>query len=269
MFRLRLSKRTKDAFKFIKELPKRYKALQARIPFVVAQGVHAGLLERIPEKDEWSSYRNGLEVVGVASKNKGFYAIRLQANGRGGSAQVDPPRTLIYIRPHRRLSKVPPMIQILSQYSPWTADTLPFMPSKRDAIVVSRRSTKQVTARVASQRKRDRPFWSKEMVKAGRKETKKSNRVKPSIAAKPATDYAYQALRLEFGLGIRAVPHWRPSIRPFIRNPLRAIMARDPQLAEYLSPKFRGWKSWRSKVKNTISKAEAAKFVPFQQRLGL
>lgn len=269
MFWLKKAKKALKTLKFIKELPKRTAAMKAQLPASVANGVLDELRARIPSTSDWDEYRSGLEVVAVGSKKSGLAAIRLPNNpSSSATKKIDPPRTLIYIRAHRRLTRIPPTIQILAKYSPWTADTLPFSPPKKDAIMVSRKTSKQVAMRVAAKRRQDRPFWSRELQKAGRREIKKNDRMKPSSTATPLPDYAYQAIRLEFGLGIRSTPHWRPAITSIRRSPSQ-IWKKDPVLLEYLDPKFRGWRGHRTKVQGTISKAEAKKFAPFQRRLGL
>lgn len=268
MFSMKLSKKARKTFKFIRELPKRLGAFRSRVPYVFASRVLSDLKESIPQGSEWNSYREGLEIVGVSSRKSGWVALRLPDRPTSTAAtKVDPPRTLLYVHAHRRLTKVPPLISVLAKYSPWTADTLPFMPSKKDAVIVSRKSTKQVAMRVANQRKKDRPFWSRELQKAGRRDTRKSDRLKTDKAS-PMPDYAYQALRLEFGLGIRAAPHWRPALSAIRRSPI-ALLQQDTVLMDYLDPKSRGWRSRSSPVKSRISKAAAKKFVPFQRRLGL
>ncbi len=268
MFTLKKSKGAKKTLKFVSEMEKRYKALRHRVVYTAASGILDLLRTKIPQAEEWNTYRDGLELAHISSKRSGLYTIHLPNNpSASGTKKIDPPRTLIYFRAHRRLSRIPPAVQVLVKYSPWTAATLPFTPSKRDAIMISRNSTKQVTSRVTSERRKDRPFWSRELQKAGRRETKKSNRPKTDTA-KPMPDYAHKAIRLEFGLGIRAVPHWRPSVG-FFKNAPSEILRLDPSLNDYLDPKFRGWKNRPTRIKNTISRAEAKNFIPFQRKLGL
>lgn len=272
IFTLKTPRKTAATWKMLKQLPKRVDVLRRVVPQIVAEAVQRDVVENIPTGREWKTYRQGLETVRISGNRKApAFAVVLSARAATSTRtrKVDSTSTLIYIRSRRRLAKLSDVVRILERYNPWTPETLPFTPAAREARMISKKVTRQTASRVTRDRKRDRTFWSVELQRAGHKEVKKDKRLRTSAVAKPQPDAAYPALRLEFGLGQKAHPHWRPAIRPFTRQPGHAILREAPNLVDLFDPAFRGWKTWGGKVQRTISRAEAKRFTPFQNKLGL
>lgn len=269
MFGFKPHKLTAKTFKGIGQLAKRFKVLRDLAPWYAAEIVREAVAAKVPVTPEWRPYREGFETVRIGGPRKPTFAVVVSGNKSSQIKKIDAPVTLIHVRALRRMVRPAPSIQILERYSPWTMDTLPFMPTKREATVTSKRTTKQVALRVSKQRKQDRIFWAKDLEKAGRKETHKKDRPKTTPrTAKPVSDLQGHALRLEFGLGIKAVPHWRPALLPFIRD-RNEIFRRRPELLDIFNLKFRHWKSMKSHPRKRISRADAKRFSPFAAKLGL
>ena len=267
----KLPRKTRQTLRMLPQMAKRFAKLRKVVPQVAAETALESLRTAIPVDREWKTYREGLEVARVTGlgRNEAAFAIRLSPRAAASQRvrKVDAGATVLYVRPRTRLARTSDAVRVLTRYNPWTQETLPFYPPAKQARVIAKRVTRQAAARVTRNRKRDRPFWSVELDRAGKREVRKDRKVK-AARAKPVADVAHPALGLEFGIGRRARPHWRPAIRPFTRGAGRAILRAAPDLMSLLDPSFRGWKTWGSKVKQTISKAEAKKFIPFQSKLG-
>lgn len=271
-FTFKMNRKTKRAFKMIEQLPKRMAVLFRVVPLIVARQVRADVVAAIPPDKEWKGYREGLETARISgTKKEPAYAVQLSSKRAGTQRvrKVDAAKTVIYVRAKRRLAPASEAVRVLERNNPWTLETLPFSPSGKEARLISKKVSRQVATRVTRRLKRDKPFWSAELQRAGKKAVRKDRRVSSSSVAKPRPEAAFPAIGLEFGIGRVARPHWRPAILPFTRDPARAILKAAPNLTDLLDPSYRAWKRWGPRVRVTISKADAKKFVPFQTKLGL
>lgn len=271
-FTFKMPRKTRRAFAMIEQLPRRMAVVRRVVPLIAAKKVQEDVVAAIPPDKEWKAYREGLETVRVAGTNREpAYAVQLSSKRAGTQRvrKVDAASTVVYVRARRRLAKASEAVRVLERNNPWTLDMLPFSPSGKEARLISKKVSRQAASRVTRRLKRDKPFWSAELQRAGQKAVRKDRRATSSAAAKPRPEAAFPAIGLEFGIGRVARPHWRPAILPFTRNPARAILKAAPNLPDLFDPSYRAWRRWGPKVKGTISKAEAKKFMPFQTKLGL
>jgi hypothetical protein len=268
---IRLSGKGKKTLRLLKQWPKRTERIRRLIPYLASKYVHQKILEKIPNEADWTAYRSSLETVKVSGVGKGISAHALRAAPRSRRVRdSDIKLTVLYVQPTKRPSRVKPEIEILKKYSPWTAETLPFLPKKSEALVVSRKVSKRVRSNVAKAREKDRPEWRKELTRVGRPEDKKTKLdLPPRISAVP--DVALDALRLEFGYrGAKSVPHWKPAIRELMANGVRSLFRTDRRIIQtFQDLRFKAWKRWPPSVSQTIGLPEARKYVPFQNKLGI
>ena len=254
-----------------REWDQRVNGVMAMVSYLSAKAVYDGVMERVPTKDDFTVYANSLEVVRVAGTKNGEAAFAVQASPKARSVRkVDAQKVVLYIRPRRKMARVPPQIAVLEKYNPWTLDLLPFMPKKHDALVIMRRVNGREVLKIAEQRRRDRPQWRKELARVGAVPSKKSVAPKVPKHAKAIPDVAFEALRLEFGLGVQPKPHWRPALRQFLPVGFRGMLRRMPGLQSALTKiSFKGWRKWPPRVSRTIRVQDAAAFVPFQKKLNV
>jgi hypothetical protein len=267
-FTFGVSSKAREAQKLGKQWKKRTRAVQRYMAHRLAEQAHEQLLEKIPNGERWAAYRTSLEVAEVEGLGDAD-AFVVRANPRSRTVRnVDEPDTLLYIRSRPRLRRPKPKVQVLEKYNPWTLQTLPFMPDRSEAQVVSRKVTKREVKRVEKLRIRDQKIWRKELQAVGVKVPV----VRPSQRKSAATlpDVAHEAFRLEFGIGQKPEPHWRPTLQKAMRQNVRE-MQRDPRIrAAMIRPSFTLWKSWgKIKAKNSVRVSEARKYVPFQRKLGI
>jgi len=256
LIRIRPWATNKLAIRFVEELEDRLREVGRGMAHESA----ASVLEHIRSKLPRGEYRDSLELVEVG---KGTYAIRASGGGKKVS-EVDSSSTILYVRPKtRRVLRLSPEIGVLARFSPWTMDTLPFFPDRRKATVVSRKVRRSELDHVIEDRKRDEPVWKSELQALG---------IRPEVElvvgpkARVLPDVAFEALRMEFGLGGKdSVAHWRPALRALATRGIPRMLSRRSQIMRPVSS-YR-YTPGSSPVDGVITESEADKFEAFQKRL--
>jgi hypothetical protein len=256
LIRIRPWRANRDAQKFIQQLEPRFREVGKVLAWQSAMFVLEEVIRRLPP----GRYRNSLELVEVG---EGSYAIQAKSKAKKVS-EVDAEATVLYVRPKsRRAVRLHPEIGVLAQYSPWTMDTLPFFPSRRYAKVISRTVRRSELDAVKEDRKRDESLWKSELQRLGiRPEVKLS--VSPKARVLP--DVAFEALRIEFGLGGKqSRAHWRPALRALAREGIpRMLSQRSPTIKPVASLRYA---TSLLPTDGSITMTEAADFVAFEKRL--
>jgi hypothetical protein len=246
--------------------------LQKLLPYLAAVHIHEQLLERIPGNDDWAAYRSSLQLARIIGSPKGVtsYALRIAPHARRVK-KTDIDRTVLYVQRNRRMRRVKPEIVVLEKFNPWTVQTLPFTPRRSQALIVSRKVTKREAEKVAKDREKDRRKWSKALAHHGRREVKKDQRLDIPKKVHALPDIAFEALRLEFGLGgVKGSPHWRPALRQFLAFGLRSLLKQDHQIKRILKDsKYRAWKRLPPRVRHSVRMTEVKNYLPFQKKLGI
>lgn len=271
-FIVKPDRRGKKIDRLLPQWEERTERFHRYLPYLAAKYVLGELLELIPKTEEWAPYRASLEIAKVSGTPRDIVAFALRSNVRDRRVrQVDAPKTVLYIRSKNRLRRVKPEIEILEKYSPWTLQTLPFMPKRGDALVITRRVSKREVTEIEKKRTKDRPKWRRELDQSGHREVKKDNKLKLPKKAQMIPDVAFEALRLEFGLGgVKGKPHWRPSIRRLKTTGFKSILRRDRHLKQaFTDPNYRGWKRWPPRTRHKVRIGEARNYLPFQKKLGI
>jgi len=253
--------------KLMKSWPKRADAVLGYVAYLAADAALDQVKRKIPNSAEWKKYRNSLTLARVS----GLPAYCVYAAVKSGKGKkVDPKEEILFIKPTRRSKRIPKRVKILQEFSPWTWETLPFMPSKRNAVIVTRRVRKKESDKIGEDRNADERSWRGKLLKAGIRATKADRKkIKIPRKAKVITDVAFEALRLEFGLGgMKPKAHWRPAIMRLKSLMLKRIMSNKKVKAAMMDPSFTGWKGWPPRVKGTISASRAKSFVAFQKKVG-
>jgi len=258
LIRIKSWKANKQAAQFVKQLESRFKEVGKQLAYQSALFVLEEVQRRLPR----GPYRDSLQLVDVGD---GTYAIQAKSTTQKVS-DVDAESTVLYVRAKsRRVLRLHPEIGVLAKHSPWTMGTLPFFPSRRYAKVISRKVRRSELENVVEDRKKDRPVWKAELENLG---------VRPDVKlvippkAQVVPDVAFEALRIEFGLGgKRSRAHWRPALQALARKGIPSMLSsRSPIL--YPVTSFR-YPMGMFPVDGTISVSDAEKFAEFQKRLNV
>lgn len=271
-FWVSVTPRDTKTWTFIEEMQKRREALMRMIPYAAAVQLRDGLLALIPKGAEYEEYRRLLKVGEVAGGKKGkesafsVYAISKAKKVK----KTDVGKTLIYVKANKSRNNPPdPGVKLLEELGPWTVDTIPFHPTKKQASVSQRKAPKEKVDRVRKQQNRDRPKTRKAMAKIGRTMSAR-NKGKGAIKGnlKAVADLAMLANSLEFGEGARrATPAWRKTLKE-IKTLIKQLAKKEPNIMKaWTDPNDKRWRSW-PQVENQISPATAAEFQEWQDKVG-
>lgn len=258
-----------DSFRRVaRSWARRTRALRNRVAYESAVRTRATLMETIPTGREWNEYRDSLDIAEVQGLGMGeaAYTLRSRIQARGVDTLKEE-STILYVRVNRQMRVVRPSIEILEKYNPWTVDTIPFYPPSTVAKILSRETTKLTTGKVRKRRIKDRRLWQTELSQVG---VRVQNRPAKKDTAKAISDVAYSAFKLEFGLGVKPHPHWRPALKNLqVAVPRR--LSNNPKIRRlFTDPSFTGWKRWEKiQTPTRILPSEARKYIPFQRKLGI
>jgi len=266
------SDETKGIERLLREWPERAEKARAHLSYLAAEYAYKDLKRRIPKGKHTASYREGIDFAEVSGVGAGeaAHAIYVDVNS-SKVRKVDARKAVLYVRAKKRSRRTPPEIAILERFNPWTASSLPFLPSKKDALVVSRKARKRDVIKISESRHRDRPKWAPLLRRAGVRKIRKDHDMKIPRKLRALPDVALQAIKMEFGLGAeKPKAHWRPSILGLRKSGLRRILRAERELTSvFTRSDFRHWKKWPKKTSRKVRLGEARKFEAFQKKLGV
>lgn len=247
--------------KFFKDHPKRVEAVKHRILKEITTHVMDDVKARLPR--DQTELRDSLQL-GVLPGRDPIYAVRSVAkrqklNKREGGT------TLLYVQRSSSFLRNPAGgVQVLIRHNPWTLDTLPYMPKRKDAVIVKRRADKKEVKKVRKMRMRDKVKWKASLDNAGIRQTAQ---LKPS-QIEALSDLGHQSIQMEFGLGSQSAPHWRPAVLWAFRGGAMEVFGHPDIMRAMVDPKFTKWKSWKAPARHFTQK-QIEELVPFQQKLGI
>jgi hypothetical protein len=248
-----------QTLRYARELGARMQEVERRLVYSSARYVFDEIVRRL-SGPRFADYVRALKLVEVAGNEPAYaiYAKPLQKRVR----KLDPTTTGLYVVPiTKRVAKVPEYVFVLERYSPWTMGTLPVFPSKRDARLVYRTLREEETEAVRKRNEAARTEWAKELTKLG--VTPKKNIEFPA-KGKAVPDLAFEALRIEYGLGDGAGrSHWRPALQALAKGQIARMLENEMDLMDPAITNERV----TQEVEGVISSSEAAGFAGFAKRL--
>lgn len=220
---------------------------------------HKYLGEKISKTIGDSEYKKRLIVAEVRDKGKlAWWAVVAKAQSLTASG-LDPNTTAFYVEARFEIDG-DPVREILDEMGPWTADTIPFIPSTRSGAVIA----KEVGAdKVEEIRKFVKKNWSNinsKMVVYG---LVFEDRMVVYRKMQVIRDLEVDALRYEFTMG---KPHWRPSLRWIRKQGIKKMEKEKDLIRAWIDPKFakyRVFKHFRIK----LTQAEIKRLQSFQEKV--
>lgn len=216
-------------------------------------------------------YIEGIQQAVVTLQNikDSMYAVVLNPR-LSRVKKLNPQKSLIIIRAKRRLGKPDPKAFVLEKYSPWTMDTIPFMPDKRNADIINKNTSEVECLRISSERKKDALYWKRELIKLGAILPKDATKLDISKSVKSSSDMAYEAYRMEFGLdGKKSGSHWRRGVSDLISMGIPSIIKQKNLVRILSDPNYIDWKKELPQVRVRVTPSEARAFSVFQKKLGI
>ncbi len=210
-FMIKANPKNKQVLQLLKQWDKRIAAVIKAMPQMVAErflnevkGRAPTSIKGYPDMLEIKTIQGfgDWEIAGVIPPGWVF-SQRLQS--------IDVSRTVLYVRPRSVGGEVvSEAAVVLSRHNPWTMDTIPYEPNRREASILSRRVTDREVQPIESQRRRDLESIKTELRSLGVQMRPKG---KVLLSRRVSRDIAFEILRHEFGVPpIVGRAHWRPSI---------------------------------------------------------
>lgn len=254
-------KAVREFERFFAEHPQRVTAIQNYTLRKVAEHVQQDVKSRLPA--QYKELSDALTVEMLPGKNP-VYVVRVAAKSRKLKTR-ESKESILYVRPKKRtLRRVSKAIKVLEEFGPWTSDTLPFMPGPKEAIIVRQDASKKTVKKVRDDLASKESVWRARLTEAGKAVGAK---LKPK-EIKVITDVHHQSVSLEFGLGVRSVPHWRPAVSWVHRSGPSEILSHEAVSRAMFDPKFTEWKKWKPASK--IASPRAVKnLMAFQKKMGI
>lgn len=246
----------------------RAKAVMAMIPYLAADYVRKFVQGKLPKSKGYDGYRKSLEVARIKGPNA--YAIQIDTQSRYVK-QVKPSVTTLEIQPRKRMAKPDKAVMVLAKYNPWTLDSIPFVPDKNVALVITKKATRKFVRKVTEDRNRDRGKWQRELGRVGYRGATKSKQFQMPKGSAVLPDVAMDALKLEFGLGgAKPKPAWRTAVASLIKQGMREF-AKDRQhlIFPFTKLSYNVWRKWPVRTKHSLSSGQAKKYAAFQKKLGI
>lgn len=255
-------------------MKKRLPALMGYIAEQAAQEVREDILERVNGTDLEGVYRKSLSVARVTglNTNKGV-AYTLRVNPRAERiTPVMAKKTILRVVP-RASVLVPalPEVLILKNHGPWTPETLPFMPSDRNARLYYQTVTaKEADAVTAKQKDPAQRLKIKTLLdQVGFRPPRQNLKLQtPPPAIRAIPDAAYAGFRMEFGYGGgERVAHWAPSLRALKLGGLRRVLKSKALKNAVERLRFDAWKQWPPRTVDKVSQQDTMRYKAFQKRV--
>lgn len=265
-----LDERGRRSLKLLKQLPERMKLMERWVTYELAQRMHDEVVEGIPTGKAHSRYRKSIVLRRVlVPGGRTSFSVSVDPKA-SGVKEVDPATLVVFVKSRRRrLRRPPPQIRVLERYNPWTLDTLPFLPGRDEAVIVSRPVSPQEVQAVAEARRRDASIWKTELARTGSIVRKKDKLSFPKQAGSIVPDVMFEGLRLERGLsGAKATPHWRPALVKTVQSARRLALQRRSVVVKLLSDPNWSGRSLVPRVKG-LQTTQARKFRAFQELIGV
>jgi len=238
MFTVEAFPKNKEVIRLMEQWEERIKAIVKAMPQMVAADFLQMVSRKAPtdikgypdmlERKSIAGFKDW-EIVGVIPPGWAF-SQRLQS--------IDVSRTVLYVRPRMVGGEVvSEAAVVLARANPWTMDTMPYEPDRREASILSRRVTEREVQPIESARRRELPKITDELRNLGVQMRPKG---KVLLSRRVSRDIAFEIVRREFGYPPMAgVAHWRPSIHML------------PKMSEKVFKELFGWFANPSDTKYT------------------
>lgn len=263
---------TAPGWHFVDTLEKRFERIKRMLVYIAAQELLTNVRHKIPKTDEYKEIQKTLSISEVTATREPTFSIHSSVKSHK-VRKIDQERTVLYVRAKRgTLNPASAGVKFLEDNGPWTTDTIPYWPSKKQAVVIQRVVSKSEAAKISQMQQRNKSKTDTALQKIGMQ----ISRHKDDLASKKmrrgsvVSDASFMMLRLEFGApGTKPNPVWRVGISDLQKTGIKSAPKRYKELQRaFANPFSTEWKRW-PRVESKIKAKDIRAFVPFMKRLGV
>lgn len=244
--KLSMQANAKAAFQMLRQWPTRWKNFRAQMMYDVATFTMKSVQQKIPNGLEFQDYKKSIRVAEVVGMPMGMQGFAVESAAKS-SQLMDASGTLLYVKA-RRAKAGPSRALVLEQFGPWTVDTIPFIPTKDEAVVLRRKVRRKEVARVSTERRQSKSRWSAALSKLG---VQIPEAQRQTVAkGKQIPEFMQKALGLEFPdiiyrgakrSGGSSAP-WRRTLIELVRREMPRFLERRPRLERWVTdPSSKDW----------------------------
>lgn len=234
-FHVKPMRGNKQASKLVKQWPDRLEAFIEELPRQIAVRLRQDIVNGAP--NDLPKYPDMLKAVQFPRQGDWAMAgvVPPGWNFSQRLKQSDVERTIIDVFPKVVAGKVvSEAAVVLERNNPWTLNTLPWEPTRREASLRARRVSADDVKQVEAQRERDKAAIIAELRPLGVPIRPKG---KVLLQRRVSRDIAFEILRREKGIGMPGKAHWRPAVRAIFTQHLKQVMQ---ELAPWMSDSENG-----------------------------
>ncbi len=271
MFEMKALPENKKTEQFFKEIPERTIAFKKAVGYYATLHLLEEIKKNIKPSNETKDYIDSLQQVLISQSDTKEFLFAVTINKKARKVKkLDVNKSIIEIKAIRRMGKADPKAATLEKFNPWTLDTIPFLPDKKSANIITTKSSSSYVNKVSKLRNKDKPTWKKELIRIGVPEKTFSNKLEISPnSSKAIPNVALEGLRMEFGLdGNESSSHWKRALSELASSGLMSIM-QDKKLDRILNDAtYSEWKNIPN-AKSRITMREARDFESFMKQLNI
>ena len=255
------NKQWREFEKLFSDIKKRYDWFLFEYGKRLTRKAHEYLLGRISRIKGSRDYKKRLVIAEYRDQAHRVWWAIVAKSVPLMSQQFDAKTTKLQVLPRYRLKEDNPVQEILVEYGPWTVDTLPFLPTPREAALVAKKVSEADLKKVKAQNRIQMAEIQKLMDENGlifqsRDEIYKKLKIIP--------DFVLASLQWEFGLKHGGKPHWRPTIK-WVQGVGYAKV--DPELIDALTKASFQKHRQKHHLHTTLSESELKSLEKFQNQI--
>lgn len=265
-----LDRKTIETFKYLKQLDKRMKAFKRMYTWAMTKDLYDLVVSKIPSGKRYGKLLKSLKIGELQGGDVPIFAVYID-NKAKGIKKIDGSRTVVYVRDRKIPTRIKPEIKLLIDKGPWTVDTIPFWPSKKDAVVIQRKVDKRTVEKIEKLQEKQKGDIRESLIKLGQKNVDMAVKSKAMgmAKAKAVPDVVYEMMSLEFGGGSqKPLALWRSS-QAQLKTKSRTILSRYKNIYNTLYDiKYMGWRKYPT-VTNKVKISQISAGKSFMKQIGL
>lgn len=263
MFKLEMDKQSIAYLKKLENLPKNINKFKEALLKTQAQLLFDLVKNNLQASTETSDFINYLTIAATNTSNELSYAVILDPK-KTKVKTLKKESSLLTIKVKNKSYDKDRKLLVLQKYSPWTLDTLPYMPDKRFAEIITKQAKETEVRAVKEAKKKEEYKWKRELEALGFNFSKKiefsNNTAVP--------DFITEAITKEVGL-LSSGPskQWSRALSELGRLDINSII-KSKNLFSILFGETKAQQSGGTVVKR-ITPNEMRSLLYFQKRIGI